>query len=148
LGFASVWLLGRYRISQGATDLTRRDLEDLIFYCVVGVVLGGRLGYILFYKPAEYLASPVHVLYLWEGGMAFHGGLLGVVLALLVFARKTNRSLLALGDVIAPMIPIGLGFGRLGNFINGELWGRTSDLPWAMIFPLANDGLARHPSQL
>lgn len=147
-GFAMVWVLGRHRIKKGDTDLSTRNLEDLIFYCVLGVVAGGRLGYILFYKPAEYLADPLKIFYVWEGGMAFHGGLIGVVVALYVFARKHQRSLLEIGDFIAPLIPLGLGAGRLGNFINGELWGRPSDLPWAMVFPYAGDGIPRHPSQL
>lgn len=147
-GFAMVWVLGRHQIKKGDTDLSTRNLEDLIFYCVLGVVAGGRLGYILFYKPAEYLADPLKIFYVWEGGMAFHGGLIGVVVALYVFARKHQRSLLEIGDFIAPLIPLGLGAGRLGNFINGELWGRPSDLPWAMVFPYAGDGIPRHPSQL
>lgn len=148
LGFAMVWLLGRYRIKHGHTDLTLRDLEDMIFYCVLGVVLGGRLGYILFYKPGEYLAEPARVFFVWEGGMAFHGGLIGVIVALFLFARKKHKPLLELGDFIAPLIPLGLAAGRLGNFINGELWGRPSDLPWAMVFPLTGDSIPRHPSQL
>lgn len=147
-GFAMVWILGRYRIRQGVTDLTARNLEDLIFYCVLGVIAGGRLGYILFYKPAEYLADPLKVFYIWEGGMAFHGGLIGVIVALLIFARRHNKTLLQIGDFIAPLIPLGLGAGRLGNFINGELWGRPTDLPWGMVFRTAGDGVARHPSQL
>ncbi|MCC2596876.1 prolipoprotein diacylglyceryl transferase [Pusillimonas sp. MFBS29] len=148
LGFAQVWLLGRWRIKQGKTDLSLRDLEDLIFYCVMGVVVGGRLGYALFYKPSEYLANPLEIFFLWQGGMSFHGGLIGVIVVLLLFARKHQKSLLEVGDFIAPLIPLGLAAGRLGNFINGELWGRPSDLPWAMVFPQSGDGLARHPSQL
>src|SRR5699024_7642290 len=147
-GFAAVWLLGRYRIRRGDTQLTTRQFEDLIFYCILGVIVGGRLGYVLFYKPAEYLANPLHIFYLWEGGMAFHGGLAGVIVALLFFAKRHHTRLLELGDFIAPMIPLGLAAGRLGNFINGELWGRVSDVPWAMVFPLAGDGQPRHPSQL
>ncbi|QAA94097.1 prolipoprotein diacylglyceryl transferase [Pollutimonas thiosulfatoxidans] len=148
IGFALVWILGRWRIAHGKTDLTLRDLEDLIFYCVLGVVIGGRLGYVLFYKPGDYLHKPLEVLYLWEGGMSFHGGLVGVIVVLMLFARKRNKSLLEVGDFIAPLIPLGLGAGRLGNFINGELWGRPTDVPWAMVFPQSGDGLARHPSQL
>ncbi len=148
IGFALVWILGRWRIAHGKTDLTLRDLEDLIFYCVLGVVIGGRLGYVLFYKPGDYLHKPLEVLYLWEGGMSFHGGLVGVIVILMLFARKRNKSLLEVGDFIAPLIPLGLGAGRLGNFINGELWGRPTDVPWAMVFPQSGDGLARHPSQL
>ncbi len=125
-----------------------RDLEDLIFYSVLGVVLGGRLGYVLFYKPSYYLAHPLEVAYLWEGGMSFHGGLIGVILVMLLFARKKRLPFFAVSDFIAPLIPLGLGFGRLGNFINGELWGRPTDVPWAMIFPSSGDGVPRHPSQL
>jgi phosphatidylglycerol:prolipoprotein diacylglycerol transferase len=147
-GFALVWVFGRLRIRKGHTDLTVRDLEDLIFYCVLGVVVGGRLGYVLFYKPAEYLGNPLHILYLWEGGMSFHGGLIGVVAVLLLFARKHKKSLLEIGDFIAPLVPLGLATGRLGNFINGELWGRPTTLPWGMLFPQTGDGLPRHPSQL
>ena len=147
-GFAMVWVLGRHRIKHGHTDMTSRDLEDLIFYSVLGVIVGGRLGYILFYKPAEYLAYPLKVFYIWEGGMAFHGGLIGVLVALFIFGRKHQKTLLEVGDFIAPLIPLGLGAGRLGNFINGELWGRPTDLSWGMVFPAAGDGVARHPSQL
>ena len=149
VGFALVYLLGRRRIQSGhTTTLTTRDLEDVIFYSVLGVVLGGRLGYVLFYKPSYYLSHPLEVLYLWEGGMSFHGGLIGVILVMFLFARKKGLPFFAISDFIAPMIPLGLGFGRLGNFINGELWGRPSDVPWAMVFPQSGDGLARHPSQL
>lgn len=148
IGFALVWLLGRKRIQRGQTDLNLKDLEDIIFYCVLGVILGGRLGYVLFYKPSQYLANPLEIFYLWEGGMAFHGGLIGVVVVLLLYARKRQKPLLELGDFIAPLIPLGLGAGRLGNFINGELWGRATTMPWGMVFPHTGDGIARHPSQL
>ncbi|CUJ36766.1 prolipoprotein diacylglyceryl transferase [Achromobacter xylosoxidans] len=149
VGFALVYLLGRRRITRGhTTSLNVRDLEDLIFYSVLGVVLGGRLGYVLFYKPSYYLAHPLEVAYLWEGGMSFHGGLIGVIVVMLLFARKKGLPFFAVSDFIAPLIPLGLGFGRLGNFINGELWGRPTDVPWAMVFPSSGDGIARHPSQL
>lgn len=148
IGFALVWVLGRWRINHGKTTLTVRDLEDIIFYCVLGVVLGGRLGYVLFYKPAEYLAHPLEILYVWQGGMSFHGGLIGVVIVLLLFARSRGRHLLEIGDFVAPLIPLGLAAGRLGNFINGELWGRPTTLPWGMVFPQTQDGIPRHPSQL
>ena len=148
VGFALVWLLGRWRINAGKTDLSLRDLEDLIFYCVLGVVVGGRLGYALIYKPGEYLANPLELLYVWQGGMSFHGGLLGVLVVLILFARKKGKPFLAIGDFLAPLIPLGLAAGRLGNFINGELWGRASSVPWAMVFPQSGDTFARHPSQL
>ncbi|HUH58745.1 MAG TPA: prolipoprotein diacylglyceryl transferase [Candidimonas sp.] len=147
-GFALVWFLGRWRISRGQGNFTLRDLEDIIFYSVLGVVAGGRLGYVLFYKPAEYLANPIEIFYLWQGGMSFHGGLIGVIVVLFLFARQRRKTLLEIGDFVAPLIPLGLGAGRLGNFINGELWGRPTDLPWGMVFPQAGDGIARHPSQL
>jgi phosphatidylglycerol:prolipoprotein diacylglycerol transferase len=148
VGFALVWLAGRWRIQHGKTDLSLKDLEDLIFYGVLGVVLGGRLGYVLFYKPLDYLHHPIEIFYVWEGGMSFHGGLIGVTVVLLLMARSKGKTLLELGDFISPMIPLGLATGRLGNFINGELWGRPTDVPWAMIFPQAGDLLPRHPSQL
>lgn len=148
LGFALVWVLGRWRINHGKTDLTLPDLEDIIFYSVLGVVAGGRLGYILFYKFADYVAHPIEILYLWQGGMSFHGGLIGVIVALFIFARKRKKTLLEIGDFVAPLIPLGLAAGRFGNFINGELWGRPTSMPWGMIFPQAGDNVARHPSQL
>lgn len=149
VGFALVYALGRYRIRHGhCAALTSRDLEDLIFYSVLGVVIGGRLGYVLFYKPSWYFAHPVEILYVWQGGMSFHGGLIGVILVMLLFVRKRHLPLLALSDFVAPLIPPALAAGRIGNFINGELWGRPTDLPWGMVFPQAGDGLPRHPSQL
>src|SRR5699024_2903424 len=147
-GFATVWLLGRYRIAKGDKTVSTKTFEDLIFFCVLGVVIGGRLGYILFYKPGTYLNNPLAIFYVWEGGMSFHGGLLGVIAAMILFARREKLSFLTVADFLAPLIPLGLAAGRLGNFINGELWGRPSNLPWAMVFPLAGDGIARHPSQL
>ncbi|ANN68366.1 prolipoprotein diacylglyceryl transferase [Bordetella bronchialis] len=150
LGFGLVYLLGRWRIARGkvAGGFTPRDLEDLIFYSVIGVVAGGRLGYVLFYKPGYYFTHPLEIFYLWEGGMSFHGGLLGVILVMLYFARKRGVSFFTVSDFIAPLIPLALAMGRLGNFINGELWGRPSTLPWAMVFPQSGDGVPRHPSQL
>lgn len=126
-----------------------RDIEDLLFFGVLGVVLGGRIGYVLFYKPTYYWANPLEILSVWKGGMAFHGGLLGVIAAMAVFAWMRQRSFLEVTDLIAPCVPTGLAAGRLGNFINGELWGRSADpsLPWGMLFRNAGD-FARHPSQL
>lgn len=132
------------------TGWTRRDVEDLLFYGVLGVVIGGRLGYALFYKPGQYLANPVEFLMLWKGGMSFHGGLLGVIAAMAWFARARQRRFLEVADIVAPCVPTGLAAGRIGNFINGELWGRPADagLPWAMVFPQSGSPLPRHPSQL
>lgn len=148
LAFVLVLVLGRYRIrTQSWLGLTVRDLDDMLFLGVIGVVLGGRLGYILFYKLADYLQEPLHILYVWEGGMSFHGGFLGVIIAMLWFAHSRGKSWMAVTDFIAPLVPLGLGAGRIGNFINAELWGRPTDVPWAMIFPNI-DNLPRHPSQL
>ncbi|MDI9332602.1 MAG: prolipoprotein diacylglyceryl transferase [Alphaproteobacteria bacterium] len=125
-------------------------VEDLLFYGVLGVVIGGRLGYCLFYKPGHYLAHPLEIFAVWQGGMSFHGGMLGVITAMMIWARRKRLSWLTVTDFIAPCVPTGLASGRVGNFINGELWGRAADpdLPWAMVFPQSGDSLARHPSQV
>ncbi len=129
---------------------TPKDVEDLLFIGVLGVVLGGRLGYCLFYKPGHYLSHPLEILQIWQGGMSFHGGLVGVLLAQAWFARSRGRPWLEVMDLIAPCVPTGLAAGRIGNFINGELWGRAAspDLPWAMVFPTSGSPVPRHPSQL
>ena len=129
---------------------TRRDVEDLLFYGVLGVVVGGRLGYAIFYKPGHYLSNPLEIAMVWKGGMSFHGGLLGVLGAMALFARGKGRPFLQVMDLIAPCVPLGLASGRIGNFINGELWGRAADasLPWAMVFPQSGLNIPRHPSQL
>ena len=150
MAFAQFLLLGRLRIRSlqyQSLGWTYKDLEDLLFAGVLGVVLGGRLGYTLFYQPGFYLAHPLNILKLWEGGMSFHGGLLGVILAMFWFAHRHKTTFFVVSDLVAPLVPFGLAFGRLGNFINGELWGRPTDLPWAMIFPQV-DMLPRHPSQI
>jgi phosphatidylglycerol:prolipoprotein diacylglycerol transferase len=148
--FIAFILLGRRRIAT-RPDLgwNTKDLDDLLFWGVLGVVLGGRLGQVLFYEPGYYLANPSEILAVWKGGMSFHGGLIGVLIALWAFGRKTGRSFLQVGDFVAPLVSLGLAFGRVGNFINGELWGRAAptDLPWAMVFPHV-DQVPRHPSQL
>lgn len=128
----------------------RRDVEDLLFFGVLGVILGGRIGYALFYKSDYYLENPLEILAVWKGGMSFHGGLIGVLVAMAVYARRRGRRFLEVTDLIAPCVPTGLASGRLGNFINGELWGRAADpsLPWAMVFPQSGSELPRHPSQL
>ena len=129
---------------------TRRDVEDLLFFGVLGVVIGGRLGYTLFYKPGYYAAHPLEVFAVWKGGMSFHGGLLGVAASMALFARSRKRRFLEVMDLVAPCVPTGLACGRIGNFINGELWGRAADpsLPWSMVFPQSGSDLPRHPSQL
>lgn len=133
----------------GAGAWSRRDVEDILFLGVMGVVVGGRLGYCLFYKPLYYLAHPLEIFAVWQGGMSFHGGMLGVIVAMLWFARSRGKPWLQVADFVAPCVPTGLAAGRLGNFINGELWGRLSspDLPWGMVFRGAGD-LPRHPSQV
>ena len=129
---------------------SKQDIEDILFYGVMGVVLGGRLGYCLFYKPLYYAAHPLEVFAVWQGGMSFHGGMLGVFVATAVFAWQRQRAWLWVTDFIAPCVPTGLAAGRVGNFINGELWGREADpmLPWAMVFPESGSLMPRHPSQI
>ena len=147
LAFFFAWLLGRYRIKKGLFDITVQRFEDLLFYCILGVILGGRLGYVLFYQPSYYLSNPMQILSVWDGGMSFHGGLLGVLLAMLWFGHKEKKTFFQISDFGAPLVPLGLAFGRLGNFINGELWGRPTESSWGMVLPHV-DNLARHPSQL
>jgi phosphatidylglycerol:prolipoprotein diacylglycerol transferase len=145
--FGFLWWLGRMRIARGLAPITREQFDDLIFLGVLGTILGGRLGYVLFYKPAYYFAHPLEIFAIWQGGMAFHGGFLGVLAAVALFAWRRRIDWWRLMDFIAPCVPTGLAAGRLGNFINGELWGRPTDLPWGMVFRGAGD-LPRHPSQL
>ncbi|MCD2449425.1 prolipoprotein diacylglyceryl transferase [Methylicorpusculum oleiharenae] len=147
IGFAGVWILGKKRAEKPGSPVTPEAIEDLVTYGALGVILGGRLGYILFYNFNEFINDPSVIYKIWQGGMSFHGGMLGVFIAMWLFARKQQCTMLQLTDIIAPLAPIGLGAGRLGNFINGELWGRTTDVPWSMIFP-GGGPLPRHPSQL
>jgi phosphatidylglycerol:prolipoprotein diacylglycerol transferase len=151
LAFTQYLLLGRVRVAQPpiqSQGFVKEDLEDLLFYAVLGVILGGRLGYCLFYMPEYYLSHPLDIFKVWQGGMAFHGGFLGVVTAIAWFSRKRQIAFFDVADMIAPLVPFGIAFGRIGNFINGELWGRPTDVAWGMIFPQAGDQIARHPSQL
>lgn len=145
VGFLIAWWLARGRAHR--IGLTKEQVGDLLFYTAVGVILGGRIGYALFYHFDRVLADPLWLLRVWEGGMAFHGGFLGVALAVWLFARKHKINWIELGDFVAPFTPLGLGLGRIGNFINGELWGRVTDVPWGMVFPGAGPD-PRHPSQL
>jgi phosphatidylglycerol:prolipoprotein diacylglycerol transferase len=148
LAFILVIVLGRKRARENMlTGWRPRDIDDMLFYGVLGVILGGRLGYVLFYKPLYYLVHPVEIFEVWQGGMSFHGGFLGVLIALWFYAGKRGKRWLDVTDFVAPLVPLGLAAGRLGNFINGELVGRVTDGPWAMIFPQV-DNLPRHPSQL
>ncbi|MBL8527477.1 MAG: prolipoprotein diacylglyceryl transferase [Burkholderiales bacterium] len=148
IGFAIAIVLGRHRIrTHPAAGITHRDLDDMVLYALFGVILGGRLGYVLFYKLSDYLAHPLSIFAIWEGGMSFHGGFLGVLVAMALFCRRTGKSWFDVMDFVAPLCPLGLGAGRIGNFINAELPGRPADVPWAMVFPHV-DALPRHPSQL
>lgn len=141
-----LYLLRREAKHPGA-PISAPQLDMLLNYVIIAIILGGRIGYVTFYDPLYFLTHPIEIIKIWQGGMSFHGGLLGVTLAMLLFARRHNIPLLAVSDRVAMVVPIGLFLGRLSNFINGELMGRVSDLPWAMIFP-NSDGLPRHPSQL
>ncbi|MFC3908380.1 prolipoprotein diacylglyceryl transferase [Legionella dresdenensis] len=146
-GFVAAWGLAQWRARHYKLNWNSNQIGDLIFYAALGVILGGRIGYMLFYNFPRLAHDPLSLFRLWEGGMSFHGGLLGVIVALIIFARKEKRSFWEISDFVAPLVPLGLAAGRIGNFINGELWGRVTDVPWAMIFP-NSDGQPRHPSQL
>jgi phosphatidylglycerol:prolipoprotein diacylglycerol transferase len=150
VGFIAYIVLGKYRVRRGlARGLEARDVDDMLVYGVFGVILGGRLGYVLFYKPAYYLQHPAEILQVWAGGMSFHGGFIGVMLGVALFCWIRKRNWMDTMDFIAPLVPVGLAAGRLGNFINGELPGRVTTLPWGMWFPQVDPApLYRHPSQL
>lgn len=148
VGFLGGLWLGKTLIRRRPDyGLTVQEVDDMLFYIALGVILGGRLGYVLFYQPGYFIQHPAEIFAVWQGGMSFHGGFLGVLFAMLFFVRKHRMPWLKIMDFVAPLVTIGLGAGRLGNFINGELWGRPTDVPWGMVFPHA-DNLPRHPSQL
>ncbi|GLX81389.1 prolipoprotein diacylglyceryl transferase [Thalassotalea eurytherma] len=148
IGFIAAMYLANKAADRSEGLWTREQVSDLLFYGFLGVILGGRVGYVLFYQFDLFVADPLYLFKIWQGGMSFHGGLLGVITAIFIFARKEGKHFLAVGDFVAPLVPIGLGMGRLGNFINSELWGRPTDVPWAVVFPTDPDQLPRHPSQL
>ena len=168
LAFLSFWVIGNRRaVHQGWWGWSKQDVSDVLFYGMLGVILGGRIGYMLFYGFELLIQNPLSIFKVWDGGMSFHGGLLGVILAEVWFARRSHKTIWQVADFVAPIVPLGLAFGRLGNFIGGELWGRLSDVPWAMIFAKSTpygtfdtaaleaawrsgalDQFARHPSQL
>ncbi len=161
VGFAGGWWLGHRRARRPGSLWSTQAFDDLLFYVVLGVVAGGRLGYVLFYDLDRLLADPLMLLYVWQGGMSFHGGLIGVMLAMWLYGRRQRRGFFEVADFVAPLVPIGLGAGRIGNFINGELWGKPTDLPWGMqlpcwrfpevcrdLPPAAPYSLPLHPNQL
>jgi phosphatidylglycerol:prolipoprotein diacylglycerol transferase len=141
------WRIMRRVCQQPPAILTPEKIDDFLLWVALGVILGGRIGYVLFYKPTDFLHDPKQIFLIWEGGMSFHGGLLGVITAIIAYALRNRISPFMLSDLVAIVVPIGLFFGRIANFINGELWGRASDMPWAMIFPRGGP-MPRHPSQL
>ncbi|MBX9730242.1 MAG: prolipoprotein diacylglyceryl transferase, partial [Sphingomonas sp.] len=140
------WYLLRL-VAQPGAPMARRHVDDLIFYATLGIILGGRIGYVLFYQPAM-LLTPLQIFRLWEGGMSFHGGVIGTTIGMMLFARSQQLNLLRVLDYVACASPFGMFFGRIANFVNGELYGKPSDVPWAIIFPRTGDDIARHPSQL
>jgi phosphatidylglycerol:prolipoprotein diacylglycerol transferase len=149
LGFLAGQYLGIWRAGRDAwRNFTPDEVKDLLFYIVVGIILGGRIGYVFFYHMDLFVQNPLYLFKINEGGMSFHGGFLGVAVAVILFARHKKKAIFSVGDFVAPLVPPGILFGRFGNFINGELWGRPTDVSWGMIFPQAGDGILRHPSQL
>ncbi|HPE61334.1 MAG TPA: prolipoprotein diacylglyceryl transferase [Thiolinea sp.] len=147
IGFLGFLFLGKRRARRPGSLFTPDQVDDMMFWGAIGVVAGGRIGYMLFYNLKEFVAHPLSFFQVWDGGMSFHGGLLGVMVVMVVLSWKWGNRLFELADFVAPLIPVGLGAGRIGNFINGELWGRPTDLPWGMVFPMM-DSTPRHPSQL
>jgi phosphatidylglycerol:prolipoprotein diacylglycerol transferase len=147
LGFLASYLLVRYQMKKKKVDLSRSEVDNLYFYLILGLMIGARLGYVLFYDLKVYLADPFEIVAIWHGGMSFHGGLIGVLLVGVLFSWKNRKSFWKIADLVIVTAPIGLGLGRIGNFINGELYGRVTRVPWGMIFPKGGP-LPRHPSQL
>ena len=147
IGFAAAWWLGRLRARRPGSGWSEQQVGDLLFSGAPGVILGGRIGYVLFYDLPVYLDNPLRIFQIWQGGMSFHGGLIGLLIGMWLFGRRYRKGFFEVTDFLAPLAPIGLGAGRIGNFINGELWGKVSDVPWAMVFPTGGP-LPRHPSQL
>jgi phosphatidylglycerol:prolipoprotein diacylglycerol transferase len=148
LGFVAAWFLSRYRARKTPELWSDEQIADIIFYGIIGVLLGGRLGYVLFYNFSFYASNPMDIFKVWDGGMSFHGGVIGVIIAHIMCGRKIGKSLFQIGDLVLPSLPIGLGLGRIGNFINGELWGSVTSLPWGVVFPKDPTGMPRHPSEL
>lgn len=146
-GFLGAWWYGKIRAAKIDSGWKDEEIGDILFYGALGVILGGRIGYVLFYNFSAFVENPLILLQIWQGGMSFHGGMLGVFIGMWLYGRHTQRGFFTVTDFIAPWVPIGLGAGRVGNFINGELWGRPTDLPWGMVFPYI-DGQPRHPSML
>lgn len=146
-GFFCAWALAKYRVKKHKLSWSKEQVADIIFYAAIGVVIGGRLGYVLFYDFSNFAANPLNIFKIWQGGMSFHGGLLGVMVGLWFVAKKMHITYFQLTDFVAPLVPIGLGAGRIGNFINGELWGRPTTVPWAIVYPQV-DWQPRHPSEI
>jgi phosphatidylglycerol:prolipoprotein diacylglycerol transferase len=147
VGIVAGWMLARRLVALPPVVATRQQVDDFVTWATLGIILGGRLGYVLFYRAGHYLTHPLEILQVWQGGMSFHGGALGVIVALILYCRQQRIDLLGFGDRVTAVIPIGLCLGRLANFINGELWGRVTDAPWGMVFPTGGPE-PRHPSQL